>query len=387
MKKIISIVLFLASLVTYGSSVAAFKNVKLGEDAPKFSLKELDSESTVSLDDYIGENKVIVLLFWATWSPRSSEELEDLVKLRQDYLDKGVEVIAVNVEKEEPTPEELAKMAEMKETFNVDFKLLLDSGLSTFYEYGVIAVPSTIILDGAGAIKKIYDGYPTSARLDMKIDIEVMLGLREPEKDLEMVKDEGPKILKAAKLHYGLGRKLIERGMGIKAVRELEKSAKLDENYDLPLVLLGELYEDEYLRVRSKSKKAKHLENAADAFTRALKRSEENLFAQCGLVRVYAKMGKFPEADAAIKRALELDSNFLTCLEAKGILLQAKGQDEEAIIEFQRALELNKNMPRVHYYLAKSYNNIKDYGNSISSLKESFRQLVTKIQLNRAQEK
>jgi len=213
-----------------------------------------------------------------------------------------------------------------------------------------------------------------------------MLGLKEPESETEVVVAKGPVIDKKAKLHYGLGRKLIERGMGSKAIKELEKSAKLDEKYDLPLVLLGEVYESENIRVRNKTKKAQHLVNAVDAYNRALTRNEENLFAQAGLVRVFAVQGKLEDADAMMRKIFEADSNFVDGIIAHGILLQAKDQHEEAIKEFKHALEFNRNMPKVSFLIAKSYEKIKDYENAIANLKDSFKQLSTQVQLNMAQE-
>jgi tetratricopeptide (TPR) repeat protein len=383
------IVLFLiisaGCVIITGSSVAAFKNVKIGEDAPKFNLKEIDSNESVSLDSYFTENKVTIVIFWSTWSPRSQKQLGEFIKVKSEYGDKGVDIIAVNVEKEEATPEELNKMKEIQKELGVDFKMVLDSGLSIFNDYGVVAVPSTVLLDSEGVIKKTYDGYPTSALLDMKIDIEVMLGIREPEKDVQVAEDKGPKILKKAKLRYGLGRKLIDRGMASKAVRELEKSAEIDKNYDLPLVLLGEVYESEYRRVRKKAKKAEKLDKAIDAFNRAIERNAINLFAYSGLVRVYSTQGKFKEADEAMKTIIKEDSNFVTGIVANGILLQAKGNHDEAIVEFKRALEYNRNLPKVKYLMAKSYEKIEDYENAALSLKESFKQLSTTVQLNMMQ--
>jgi len=379
-------IISVACLIINGSSVAAFKNVKEGEDAPKFNLKEVDSENSISLESYFGKNKAVLITFWATWSPRSQKELDDLNKFMKEFKDKGLEVIAVNVEKEEPTAEELAEMKKIKETLKPEYKLLLDAALETFYEYGVVAVPSTVLIDSSGAIKKIYDGYPTSAFYDIKEDVEVMLGLKEPEKAVTVAAEAGPVIAKAAKLHYGLARKLIERGMGIKAVPELENAATLDEKYDLPLVLLGEVYEAEAVRVKMKDKKDAAFTKAIDAFDRALKRNDKNLFAYSGLVRVYAQQGKLDAADEAMKNISSIDSNFLTGIVANGLLLQAKGKDDEAVKEFQRALEYNPNLPDIHYLISKSYEKQKDYEHSISSLKESFKLLLSQTQLRMSQE-
>ncbi len=379
-------VMYIFCIVFGESSVAAFKNVKIGEPAPGFTLSEVGGSESVSLESYYNKNKVTIVVFWATWSPRSRKELSELRKMIKDYGDKGVDVVAVNVEKEEPTAEELAEMNKIKESIAGDFKLLLDNGLNSFREYGVVAVPSTVILDETGAIKRIFDGYASSVYMDMTAEVEIMLGIREPEVEVMVAKVEGPKINKKAKLRYGMGRKLVERGMGLKAVRELEHSARLDEKYDLPLALLGEVYEAEAERVRSKAKKGKNLDLAVDAYKRTLIRNDSNLFAYCGLARVYARQKKFDEAGEALDHAFNIDTGFITCIVSHAILLQERGDHAGAIVEFRKALELNKNLPKVHYLASKSYKSLKQYDKSVASLKESFKQLITTVQLNMAQE-
>jgi len=100
-----------------------------------------------------------VVLFWATWSPRSAEALADAQQL---HADKGVLVAAVNVDTaapDGPTPSALAQM-----TQDVDFPVLVDRGLALFEQWGVVAVPSLALVDGDGRVVHVLDGYAPGQR-------------------------------------------------------------------------------------------------------------------------------------------------------------------------------------------------------------------------------
>jgi cytochrome oxidase Cu insertion factor (SCO1/SenC/PrrC family) len=86
---------FLAALFVFGcvfhvapKAAAAFKNVNVGTEAPAFKLADL-SGTEVSLDSFKGDNAVLVV-FWATWSARSLEELRDVQKLVAEFGPKGL---------------------------------------------------------------------------------------------------------------------------------------------------------------------------------------------------------------------------------------------------------------------------------------------------------
>jgi cytochrome c biogenesis protein CcmG/thiol:disulfide interchange protein DsbE len=48
--------------------------------------------------DLIGNNKVVLINFWATWCPPCRIEIPELVALQRDFKEKGVEVIGLTVE-------------------------------------------------------------------------------------------------------------------------------------------------------------------------------------------------------------------------------------------------------------------------------------------------
>ncbi|MCM8569524.1 peroxiredoxin family protein [Gramella jeungdoensis] len=97
-----------------GVSSEAIHNKK----APEFSLQSLNNE-TVSLEDFKG--KILVLHIATTWCPFCNAEAPHLEKLYQDYKDKNVEVLIIDVKE----PGDLVKK-QLKEKHNLSFPILLD---------------------------------------------------------------------------------------------------------------------------------------------------------------------------------------------------------------------------------------------------------------------
>ena len=75
---------------------AAFKNVQVSQTPPAFALKDTSGKEWKSAEVY-GRGATVVV-FWATWSPRSSEVIRDLEALRAKIGPEKVQVVTVNCE-------------------------------------------------------------------------------------------------------------------------------------------------------------------------------------------------------------------------------------------------------------------------------------------------
>jgi thiol-disulfide isomerase/thioredoxin len=63
----------------------------------EFSIRMLDG-GDAKISELIGNNKVVLVNFWATWCPPCRKEIPELIELQRDYKDRGVEVIGLTVE-------------------------------------------------------------------------------------------------------------------------------------------------------------------------------------------------------------------------------------------------------------------------------------------------
>ena len=76
----------------------AAQRLAAGNKAPDFSLPDM-SGKLVSLSDF--QDKTVLLSFWASWEKGTPNNLEMLKIMYDDYKEKGVEFIAVSMDKDE----------------------------------------------------------------------------------------------------------------------------------------------------------------------------------------------------------------------------------------------------------------------------------------------
>ncbi|PLY03731.1 MAG: thioredoxin [Desulfuromonas sp.] len=122
-----------------------------GAQAPNITLKDMAGNS-VSLDQFKG--KVVILNFWATWCPPCKEEMPSMEVLYRNYKDKGLVMLAVNVE-------ENGKKAvgDFLKQQQYSFPILLDEKGVAQNTYGVFRFPESFIIDRNGIIvEKIIGG-------------------------------------------------------------------------------------------------------------------------------------------------------------------------------------------------------------------------------------
>ncbi len=119
--------------------------------APDFTLTDMDGQK-VSLSQFRGQ--VVVLNFWATWCPPCREEMPSMEKLYRDYKDKGLVMLAVNVD--ENGRQAVEKFLQQTP---YSFPILIDSESAAQNAYGVFRFPESFIIDRNGnVVEKIIGG-------------------------------------------------------------------------------------------------------------------------------------------------------------------------------------------------------------------------------------
>ena len=283
------IALTLIGIMTFSVSgaAAAFKNIKVGDQALPMQLEDLEGQEH-SLAKY-RESKAILLFFWATWSQRSLTELADLKKFQAEYGDKGLQILAINVENQKMSDEDLRQIRSVLEENEISYPVLIDQGLKTYNEWGVIATPTTAIVSTDGVVIFDLSSYPTSAYLDMEQSIQKALGLYvEEEKAADVEPSYVPK--REALLHLGLGKRHAQKGFMTKALPELEKAAIADSGWAEPQMYLG---------------------------------------------FVHFRMGESEKASASLEKASQLDPERLEITWLRGYLLVVDEKVDEAIALLQ----------------------------------------------------
>jgi len=347
-----ALLVFAAGLYAAPKAAAAFKNVQAGTEAPAFKLADL-SGNEVSLDSFKGDNAVLVV-FWATWSARSLDELRDVQKLVAEFGPKGLKAVAVNVEHEYATDDDLRTIRENVASLNLAYPVLLDKGLETFRNYGVVAVPSTGVLSRGNILRDAFNGYPSFVFLDLKGRVEDLLGLRPIEATAAAKADTSHKPTRAALLNYNLGRRLCAFGMPDKAEPKLRSAAAADPAWAAPNVLLGDVF------LSLSKKDPGKVAEAKKAFEAAIASEEGNVVARTGLARVYWLSGQAADAEREADAALKKGASYPPALLLKASILARKGDAAGAEKLIREAIELNPKDPSTRALAGRAYEEAKD---------------------------
>jgi thiol-disulfide isomerase/thioredoxin len=125
--------LILASFVAIGS-------VSSAPAAPPQALEPVDG-------------RVVWVDFWASWCAPCRRSFPWMNTMHRKYAAQGLQIIAVNVDKERELAEQF-----LRET-PAEFALRFDPAGELAKEFGVQAMPSSYLLDGAGNVLERHFGF------------------------------------------------------------------------------------------------------------------------------------------------------------------------------------------------------------------------------------
>lgn len=115
-----------------------------GQALPGFALEQLAGGPLHFPNDLQG--KVVAIRFWADWCPFCKTEMRDIEPIYQQYRDRGLVILAVNVRQDRATAERfIRKLA-------ISYDVLLDSDGAVARNYGVSGLPTTFITDRSGRL-------------------------------------------------------------------------------------------------------------------------------------------------------------------------------------------------------------------------------------------
>jgi peroxiredoxin len=115
----------------------------VGSAASDFSL-ETTADSTVALADLKG--KGVILFFFTTWCPYCREKLPFLAKEYEVMRSKNIELLPIDA------GESKAKVKAFAEKHNLPFPVLLDTNTAVSGSYGVVGVPTFVLISREGKV-------------------------------------------------------------------------------------------------------------------------------------------------------------------------------------------------------------------------------------------
>ncbi|CAG9622336.1 thiol-disulfide oxidoreductase ResA [Sutcliffiella rhizosphaerae] len=123
--------------------------VDVGDKAPNFVLTDLEGNE-VMLSDY--EGKGVFLNFWGTWCKPCEREMPYMENQYQVYKDQGVEILAVNIQ------ETNLAVERFRDRHGLTFPIPMDRSDQVRQAYGIMPLPTTILLDENGTVVKKSSG-------------------------------------------------------------------------------------------------------------------------------------------------------------------------------------------------------------------------------------
>src|SRR5574341_2140168 len=355
--------LLLLALVAAGPA-AALEALQPGMTAPDFSLESFEGKA-VALRDFAG-TRAIVLVFWSSWSEKSPEVLGRLQKLHANSRERGLVVLGINVESPRFTPEEIAQARALAQRLGLTFPLLVDRDLVVFGRYGVVAVPSTVLLRGDARILGDLAAYPIAGREEFFDLVEATAAGRAVAK---RPVTEGSQPNPRAVRYFNLARAMLARGLVDQVDGNLKKAIELDAGFALPRILLGQTYREravafEAIQFNGQSvatlrltpeEREGLLREAEAALGEALKIDPASPAALTELAAIRAARREAAAAQQLLEKAVTASASHAPARVQLGALLLRSGDVKRGRQELDAAIKLNPLDWRLYLTAGQAY--------------------------------
>jgi len=142
--------------------------IEIGYQAPDWTLPRLGREGQMSLKELRG--KVVVVSFWASWCGPCRVEVPALEEAWQAYKDRDVVIVGLSVDDRQEDADGFLRM------FPVTYPVLLDlRGDRVGATWQVMSLPTTVIVDKQGVVRRRHIGYTPQQLRDTLAEVDELL--------------------------------------------------------------------------------------------------------------------------------------------------------------------------------------------------------------------
>ncbi len=299
--------LILLFITNTNAPIRVFSQLNQFDKAPDLVLPKLGAPTqTANLQ---GLDRPAILIFGEAYHQQTLESLVELRKIRDKIGLTEADLHVFLVVSQTPNEEQLTQLRG-KEKISV--QILLDKNLKAFGDYGVMVLPSTVVIDKQGRINLALSGVPLSFA-DMVEDAVLVTTGRITQQRRESLESAAQNLaqqesVKQAHRLASLAGQLAARGFTVLAVQRYREALELDGAY---------------------------------------------MQARIGMARCLVKLNLLPEATAELQKVLQTEPDHV---EANIIMSQLEiVQGGDAITEgkarLQRILTANPDNPQANYLM------------------------------------
>ena len=130
------------------SRLEILKNVAVGKQFVDFEMADPKGE-VHKLSEFVGNGKVVLIDFWASWCPPCRKETPHLVELYKQYKNKGFEIVGISLDSKADAWAKGVKDLNITWIQLSDLKGWQNAGAAL---YGVNSIPHTVLVDKDGTI-------------------------------------------------------------------------------------------------------------------------------------------------------------------------------------------------------------------------------------------
>jgi len=310
-----------------------FRNLKEGEPAPDFKLKDLDGK-TYSLSKAKG--KVTVILYWRPGQERSLNALKALKGIAEELSDQPLQVLAITKE-----TDKLSEIKSLKKSLEIPCPILLDRDAEVYAKFGVFVFPATALIDKKGIYHFHHGGFRDNYYEEISGLVRILLGLITKEglkaengKNFSSLTEDQKRAINRIKL----GKTLRKRGMNEKALQNLKEAVELDESNPEGHILLGLLLLDQ----QDTDQALQHLKKGIELDPRSIE-------AKIGLGRAYRMKGQTDKALGALQNGLSLCPDSAIIHLELGKIYESLGKTNEALKHYKASAECSIKTDKRNY--------------------------------------
>lgn len=366
LQRLILLTIVLTGLVVFliVPAAATLQGLQVGMDAPSFALPNTSGENS-ELSELMGE-RLTVVVFWSTWSKKSRQTLIHAQQLWDQYHEQGLAVIGINADGQTISQAVLTDIDALAAELQISFPILIDHGLATFHEYGVIAFPTTVVIDADRLIRYELSGYPLVGAAGLK-DF-VLATLEGQSKRPETVIPAYLANKKAQRLFH-MGRNTLQSGrMAATAEVWFKKAIDADPLFVAPHLALGRYYQ-----------KHGEFKKAQDQFEQTLLKEPGNAVALCEGGMLQFNSGEREEGRARLEKAVTSGVTYAPCYYHLGPIYGLEGKLDKAASLFAQAKEINPLDVELYSAEGAMYEELQQMDKAASAYREAL-EVVLSIQ-------